>query len=62
MRMRRAHHRGVNLIGKIKIVGEATLSGDQTRVFVARQRLPDITEAGFRFIHCSLQTTSRERV
>ena len=51
VRVRRAHHRRVGLIGKTEIVGEAALAGDEPRVFVARHGLADEAKAGFRFIH-----------
>jgi len=35
MRMRRAHHDGIGLAGKIEIVAKAALAGQQRRIFLA---------------------------
>ena len=62
MGVRRAHHRRIGLAGKIEIVGEAALADDQPRVFGARPGLPDVAEAGFRFIHRRAPVPLRMRI
>ena len=57
MRVRRAHHGGIGLTGKIEVVGETALAGDEPRVFMPRQGLPDEAEARFQFIHCEAPAT-----
>ena len=41
MGMRRAHNRGVELIGNVEIVEVAALSAKQTRVLAPQHRLSD---------------------
>src|SRR5438477_11053132 len=47
MRVRRAHHEGVGLPGKINVVAVAAFAGEQPRVFLAGERRADArTRAG----------------
>src|SRR5262249_2790293 len=41
----RAHHHGVGLAGQVDVVAEAALPGDQLRIFLADDGLPDGGEA-----------------
>ena len=47
MRVRRAHHGGIDLALEAEIVGEPAPAGHEPRILVARERLADDAEHGF---------------
>jgi hypothetical protein len=58
MRMRRTDHRSVGLARKTEIIAEFAAAGQQTRIFIARQRLADEAKFLIWFVHRRVERQS----